>query len=83
MNAYRSKMLGMTVEVSRVLNEKIAELEEQLSALRLTMQTLAGNADPAPPTEKRRRISPEGRARISSAAKKRWAEYRRRRSKVA
>ena len=36
---------------------------------------------PAPPAKKRRRLTPEGRKRISDMMKKRWAEKRKKASR--
>ena len=38
---------------------------------------------PAPPTKKRRRLTPEGRKRLSDMMKKQWAERRKKASKGA
>ena len=38
---------------------------------------------PAPPAKKRRRLTPEGRKRISDMMKKRWAERRKKASRGA
>jgi hypothetical protein len=54
------------------LKERIDELQSQLNAL-----LGAATTEVTPPTHKRRRMSAAGRARISAAAKARWAKLRR------
>lgn len=64
----------------RALRKEEAHLQQQLEALRTKIGELEAMARSgvvtklAQPT--RRRLSPEGRAAISKAAKKRWAQYR-------
>lgn len=67
----------------RALKREEASLEKELDKIRsriTDLETLAKNG-PASGTSQRksnsRRLSPQGRAAISRAAKKRWAEYRR------
>ena len=45
-------------------------------ALVRKLGTRVGRGSSAAAPKKRRKLSPEGRARIIAAAKKRWAEYR-------
>ena len=52
-----------------VVNSKMAEIRRRLGG-----RTPAGSAiAPARPPQKKHRISPEGRARIAAAQRKRWA----------
>jgi len=57
------------------LNTAIVALEG--ADVPLTPRKASPVADvPAPPAKKRRRLTPEGRKRISDMMKKRWAERR-------
>jgi hypothetical protein len=74
--------------VTASLRRTEAELEKQLEAVRAAISALgaggakrgrpAGKRGPGRPKgsgkKKRRKLSPEGRARIAAAQKKRWAE---------
>jgi hypothetical protein len=81
------------VEVSRI----IAEIDAQISKLQQARALLAGTTAPAPragrgrpkgsknastaTTPGKRKLSREGRKRISDAMKKRWAERRKQNAK--
>jgi len=66
----------MAPDLERILNQKIAELESQLNALRSARAALRGGRGGNGGKTGSRRLSAEGRARIAAAAKKRWAAYR-------
>lgn len=59
-----SKLVRQLQLVRRETATKLNQLDEAISAL-------------APSTRKRRMLSPEARAKISAAQKKRWAKVRR------
>ena len=62
------------------LNRAIAALEG--TDLPPTPRKLSPAANlPTPPPKKRRRLTPEGRKRLSDMMKKRWAERRKRASR--
>ena len=64
------------------LNTAIVALEGP--ELPLTPRKASPTADaPAPPAKKRRRLTAEGRKRISDMMKKRWAEKRKKTSRGA
>jgi len=64
------------------LNTAIVALEG--ADVPLTPRKASPVADvPAPPAKKRRRLTPEGRKRISDMMKKRWAERRKKASRGA
>ena len=81
------------MEVSRI----IAEIDAQISKLQQARALLAGTTAPAPragrgrpkgsknastaTTPRKRKLSREGRKRISDAMKKRWAERRKQNAK--
>jgi hypothetical protein len=71
------------------LTDRIEALREQLSAVLEGGETpapVSTEARPAPKTEtwkRRRKLSAEGRARLSAAATARWAAWRLRRKGVA
>jgi hypothetical protein len=64
----------------RALRKEEAVLQKQLEALQTKIAELEEMARSGAVTKlaqpTRRRLSPEGRAAISKAAKKRWAQYR-------
>lgn len=63
----------------RNLRKAETALERQLELTRTKIQELEALAQSGPPTRKktgRRRLSDKGRAAISRAAKRRWAQYR-------
>jgi len=67
----------------RALKREEASLEKELGKVReriVDLETLAKKnglaAGSSPRKSGSRRLSPQGRAAISRAAKKRWAEYR-------
>ncbi len=65
----------------RALKRKESSLEKQLDQVRAKIDELQGVArsqggHAARAKSGSRRLSPQGRAAISRAAKKRWAEYR-------
>jgi hypothetical protein len=66
----------MAHDLEKILNQKIAELESQLAALRSAKVALRGGGHLGGVKTGSRRLSAEGRARIAAAAKKRWAAYR-------
>ena len=57
------------------LNKAIAALEETDSSPTPRTSSPAANL-PAPPSKRGRRLTPEGRKRLSDTMKKRWAEKR-------
>ena len=67
----------------RALKREEASLEKELDKVRARiteLETVAKNGPGASSHQRKsssRRLSPQGRAAISRAAKKRWAEYRR------
>ena len=62
------------------LNRAIAALEETDLPPTPRKASPAANV-PAPPPKKRRRLTAEGRKRLSDAMKKRWAEKRKKTSR--
>lgn len=67
------------------LDAQIAELQEkraQLAAL-TTGQPAASTVEAAPPPEKTGKMSAEARAKISAAAKKRWAKVKKAKAEAA
>jgi hypothetical protein len=63
----------------RALKREESTLRSRLGKLQSQIRDLEGMARAGTPGRKRpskRRLSPKGRAAISRAAKKRWAEYR-------
>ena len=74
---------------ARALRKEEAALCKELDHVRKKLHDLKGLAsEPSPNGSARRktgsrRLSPKGRAAISRAAKKRWADYRRDKRKVA
>lgn len=62
---------------------KLAEIDARMTDLRkrIAAYSPAPSAKPvAAPAKKKRRLSPEGRARIIAATKKRWAAVRKAKS---
>jgi hypothetical protein len=75
------------LDLSKILDQlrsERARIDEAITALEQINGTAARRGRPrlAPGRPRRRRLSPEGRRRLSEMMKKRWAE-RRRRAKVA
>jgi hypothetical protein len=65
---------------------KLAEIEARMDDLRkrIAAASPAPSAKPAAaPAKKKRRLSPEGRARIIAATKKRWAAVRKAKAAAA
>jgi hypothetical protein len=61
---------------------RAADLQERIEALKTQLAEILGAEkapQPAPPAAtgsgKKRRMSPQGRARIAAAARERWAKY--------
>jgi len=72
----------------RALRKEEEALKRQLDLLRSKIEELEGLAKQGGPAARkrapgRRRLSPEGRAAISKAAKKRWQKYRSDKAKQA
>ena len=63
----QAALLGYQQQLE-VINAKIAELKRRLGG-----RAVATAAVGARPPQKKHRISPEGRARIAAAQRKRWA----------
>jgi hypothetical protein len=63
----QAALLGYQQQLD-VINAKIAELKRRLGG-----RGAAPSAVSARPSQKKHRISPEGRARIAAAQRKRWA----------
>jgi hypothetical protein len=63
----QAALLGYQQQLE-VINGKIAELKRRLGG-----RSAAPTAVAARPPQKKHRISPEGRARIAAAQRKRWA----------
>lgn len=55
------------------LEKAIASIDTEIRALKQAKAALVGRGRPAKTVRKKRRLSPEGRARIVAAVKKRWA----------
>jgi uncharacterized small protein (DUF1192 family) len=72
----------MMHEISAAQLRKAAEIKDKIESLqselnRLLNGTSSKSASPsAPATSRKRTISPEGRARIIAAQKKRWAKQK-------
>lgn len=64
---------------------KLAEIEERMAEIRarIAAASPASSAKAAAPAKKKRRLSPEGRARIIAATKKRWAAVRKAKAAAA
>ncbi|MGH9474769.1 MAG: hypothetical protein ACRD1C_00400 [Terriglobales bacterium] len=67
-------MIGSTNQLQKSLTELKREQARLQEAIRILEELVTG--------AKSNRLSPEGRARISEAAKKRWEEHRRKAAKV-
>ena len=65
------------MDITKLFDEHIAQLESQLAALRKAQLALGSGKHAV----KTRQISAAGRARIGAAAKKRWAAYRKAKGK--
>jgi hypothetical protein len=63
----QAALLGYQQQL-QVINAKIAELKRRLGGRAVVSAAVA-----ARPPQKKHRISPEGRARIAAAQRKRWA----------
>lgn len=68
-------MIANTNQLQKSLAELKKEQVRLQEAIRILEQLVSG--------AKSNRLSPEGRARISEAARKRWEEHRRRSGKTA
>jgi len=89
MGSFFIKVAGGYVEVKRI----VAELEKEIARLREARALLAGEGSGAGrrgrPAKKsgrgsgKRRLTPEGRKRISEALKRRWAAHRKAAGKSA
>jgi hypothetical protein len=69
-------------DLLRMLHDERAKVAKRLAGLDAAIQALNGNvvvksAAKSAPVKRKWRISAEGRARISAAAKKRWAKIKR------
>jgi hypothetical protein len=58
------------------MSELIEQLQAERHRIDAAIKLLSGTGDTAPAKGKRRKLSPEGRARIAAAAKARWAKKR-------
>jgi len=66
-------------EMRKALQSRIVEAEDAIAALDLVEQAFAEPAEPGKSiqtTSHGNRLSPDGRARIAEAQRKRWAAYR-------
>ncbi len=68
-------MIANTNQLQKSLTELKREQARLQEAIRILEELVSGT--------KSNRLSPEGRARISEAARKRWEEHRRRAAKAA
>jgi prefoldin subunit 5 len=75
-------ILAAVQREERKLEKQLGKLQHQLAALRAAAKAL-GNAGGELKRAKKRVLSAAGRAKISRAAKKRWAGMRAKAKKVA
>ena len=69
--------------INRLVDEMVIEAlhrRMRVNALDLQSSTVS---KPKPATATKRHMSPEARARIAAATRKRWAEYRKQKAKAA
>jgi hypothetical protein len=67
----------------RKLEKQLHKLQDQLNGVRAAAKALRDSTNRELQTKKKRVLSAAGRAKISRAAKKRWAKIRAHRKKVA
>jgi hypothetical protein len=63
-------------ELSPQQLRKAAQIKEKIASLQNELNRLLGGAPEQAAPKKKRKMSAEGRAKISAAAKKRWAEVK-------
>lgn len=67
----------------RKLEKQLSSLQKQLDGVRTAAKALGGSAGRELQGAKKRVLSAAGRAKISRAAKKRWARFKAQAKKVA
>jgi hypothetical protein len=66
-------ILGAIRREQRKLEKRAAKLQRQLDGLMVAAKALGGSASDGAGRMQKRVLSPDGRAKISRAAKRRWA----------
>jgi hypothetical protein len=62
---------------------KLEEIQARMAEIKAQLSGASSPAKAAGPAKKKRRLSPEGRARIIAATKKRWAAVRKAKAAAA
>ena len=76
-------ILGAIKREERKLEKQLRKLQNILTGVRAAAKALGGSAEREVVGAKKRVLSAAGRAAIAKAAKKRWAEVRKKAKKVA